>query len=181
MTKPTTQQIKEIVAKAAAGSKKLDIKGYMSSEGTVSDMVVELLPEGGYQGLIKQTLMEIATGSIKTAAPVDFEDKEAWKLGVDEQITSWNKSVAGEHAERATGVPLEAGKGFFTRADKPEVVILKSLRGISSKVSAASPNPPTKSAPKTIAKKMFAKRCPIDAFIGQLNLSPDKIESISNL
>ena len=179
MAKVTTQQIKEAVSKAVAGSRKLKIGGYVNSAGDVTDFVVELLPEDGYANLIKEALVGIAEGSLSTLPPEGFQDKEAWSKGVDEQILSWTKSAAGTQPSRqGGGIVSSTGPGYSIFEDKPDVVAVFHARSLEAVKRVVTPNEPTKSAAKTIAKSILRDRSPLGAYIGRLNLSSDKLESI---
>lgn len=140
-----------------------------------------MLEDGGYEQLVKESLRISKEKNLINACPPDFPDKEAWRAGVAEQEESWLKSILGMHKEKNSSETLVSAGRFVTNPEKPDLVIIRHLREINKSIRVESPEPGPVSKPKTIAKKILTRMLPIGSYVGQLNLSPDKVTNVTVL
>lgn len=181
------QTILNEVNNAAAGSKTLLVEKYVTSDGAVKDYMVRLLPEDGYKALVKESL-DILDGDpskfMKDLKPADADMGE-WAQAVSEQIDSFNKTLNPSADAPARNYKKELVKMGASYVDKQEfdngavntavlknLVILSSVNHTPDKASKG----PKGNIPKY--KEMIRNELPIGKYLGQLNLSPEKVTSV---
>jgi len=164
----TKKEIEDIIAQAEEG-KKIKIHGYESSRGGKTTYTGSLVGVAGYKDLVKQSLKKLEKLEYKDAK-VDF-DEVTFNTAKEELITSFNKTINGEHTARKFNTAKEPD---------PEVVIIRHFL-CDTKEVIEKPKPPTtkrRSSDKVLCKNALRSKLPIANYIGQLNLSEKKCEKI---
>jgi hypothetical protein len=176
-TTVTIEQIKEVVSNAHKNKGQLWLTGYVSSDGMVSNMVVEFLGPDGYNIVLTQSLDLIQKGA------VELDTREGIAVGAQAAAAlaaSWSKSLNGLHTERQFKDPLnydEIDKQGYTVNSAGQVVLKNMLCILSAVTRTVDRN--EGNTPLVRAKKEILARTPMGKFRGQLNLSPEKLESIA--
>jgi hypothetical protein len=164
----TIEEIKNEIDKALAGDRTLMLKGYKSSDGTVKDHVVVLLPEDGYNEL----------------RPKDADTAE-WAQALIEQGDSFSASLNPDKPvkEMQFKNPLvkQGGMHFYKseiESGEVQTVIIKNLQVLST--TNHTPEKEAKEPKGNIPrhKNLIKSKLPISQYVGQFNLSPDKVELV---
>jgi hypothetical protein len=170
-------EIKNTVNQAYSERKCLRIEGYTSTDGNISDMVVEFLGPDGYNGVLEKSLKLIQDGEISLENPdgVLVGAQAAAALAV-----SWAKSLSGLQKERQFKDTLnyeELVKQGYT-VNESGCVVIKHVSVVqSSNVHSVARK--ESATPLVRAKKIITDQTPMGKYRGQLNLSPDKISGLS--
>lgn len=169
-------QIKQIVSQAYSEHKQLRIEGYTSTDGNISDMVVEFLGPNGYHDVLERSLELLQKGD------VDLDNPDGVAVGAQAAAalaTSWAKSLSGLHKERQFKEDLnyeDLVKQGYTTNEAGQVVIKNVSVVQCTNVSAAERK--ESATPLVRAKKFITNRTPMGKYRGQLNLSPDKVSNL---
>lgn len=186
----TIEEIKAQIEMALAGDRTLMLKGYKSSDGSVKDHVVVLLPDGGYKDLIKLSLEKLNKETklfMHTIKPEDADDVE-WATAITEQTASFNNSLAEDKPvkEMQFKNPLvkQGGMHFYQsefESGDIQTVIIKNVQVLST--THVTPETPVKEPKGNIPKykSIIKYKLPISQYVGQFNLSPDKVEMVKSL
>lgn len=168
-------QAKDQIKKAFKGSKKLEVKGYINSKGKAADYVVEMIGYEGYRSLIQQSIDFIEN----LPRPEQFGAFD-WTEATDQQLNSWKTSLSGV-SQRASSVTIEpADEGaYFTRADRPDAVVLQHMRLIS--VSEPEVKQANHRDGVTAAKAWIRDNAPVSKYINMLILEPGKFTTVTAL
>jgi hypothetical protein len=173
-----TQEIRNVLDQGyAEGKNTFTIAGYTTSDGDIVDYRIEVIGSHGYKGLIRESLERLQSG--KVTRPVEFPSV-IWDAAVAEQITSWQRTLSGEQKPRA-GAVMTPHNGYFLSEEKPDTVILRNCKKLLTVVRFTAKKATVNSSTKTLAKQYITTQTALDSFLGQLNLSPDRLESISIL
>jgi hypothetical protein len=182
----TIDEIKNEIDKALAGDRTLMLKGYKSSDGTVKDHVVVLLPEDGYKNLIKQSQEKLDKETdffINELRPKDADIIE-WTTAIAEQEYSFKASLNPDKPvkEMKFKNPLvkQGGMHFYQseiESGEAQTVIIKNLQVLYT--TNHTPKEPKGNIPKY--KNLIKSNLPIRQYVGQFNLSPDKVELVRSL
>jgi hypothetical protein len=180
-------EILEQINKAAATGQTLLIEKYVTSDNVVKDYVVKLLPEDGYKDLVKQSLDILNSDTEKfmfKLKPSDADMAE-WAQAVSEQIDSFNKTLNPPADKKAINFKKElikVGAAYIDKAEMeasmPSCIILKNIQVMATTLH--SENVPDKQPKGNVPKykELIRRELPIASYIGQLNLSPDKVTSV---
>lgn len=182
-----TNEILEQVNKAAATEQLLLIEKYVTSDNVVKDYVVKILPENGYQDLVKQSLEILNKETEKfmfKLKPADADMGE-WAQAVSEQIDSFNKTLNPSADKKAINFKKElikVGAAYIDKAEiettMPSCIVLKNLQIMATTLH--SENAPDKMPKGNVPryKELIRRELPIAAYLGQLNLAPGKVASV---
>lgn len=185
----TIEEIKEQVEMALAGDRTLMLKGYKSSDGSVKDHVVILLPDGGYKDLVKLSLEKLSKETklfMHTIKPEDADDGE-WATAITEQTASFNNSLSDDKPvkEMQFKNPLikQGGMYFYQsefEAGDIQTVIIKNVQVLSTTnvTNVKEAKEPKGNIPRY--KSIIKYKLPISQYVGQFNLSPDKVELVKS-
>ena len=168
--------IKQVIEEAFSNDLAICIKGYVSSNGNVYDYTVKPLSDGGYEELVLLSWQQLKDRKVTNDG--SFED-EVFDKACAEKMESFEKTLNNKQPAREYKDEIEIKKYYATSPDKPGVVILMGLEHVEPPVAVEFNAKPTKSAPKTLAKKAIEKQLPLASYAGRLNISPDNIGSIS--
>jgi hypothetical protein len=186
----TIDEIKNEIDKALAGDRTLMLKGYKSSDGTVKDHVVVLLPEDGYKNLIKQSQEKLDKETdffINELRPKDADIIE-WTTAIAEQEYSFKASLNPDKPvkEMKFKNPLvkQGGMHFYQseiESGEAQTVIIKNLQVLytTNHTPEKEAKEPKGNIPKY--KNLIKSNLPIRQYVGQFNLSPDKVELVRSL
>jgi hypothetical protein len=186
----TTDEIKIEIDKALAGDKTLLLKGYKSSDGSVKDHVVLLLPDGGYKDLVKKSREKLDTETdffMSELRPTDADISE-WAVAITEQIASFSNSLAEDKPvkEMQFKNPLvkQGGMHFYQsefESGDIQTVVIKNVQVLST--TNHTPEKEAKEPKGNVAKykNLIKSKLPISQYVGQFNLSPDKVDSVKSL
>jgi hypothetical protein len=172
----TVAHIKATVEHAYKNSFPLVLEGYVSADGSVSNMVVTFLGADGYKNALAHSLEMIASGrlDIKTAEGAEVGAQAAAALAA-----SWSKSLHDLHAKRDYKETLDLeslGKQGFSINTKGQIVLKNMLVVMRDNEVQIDRNPGN--TPLVRAKKEILARTPMSSFRGQLNLAPDRLRNI---
>lgn len=181
------EQIQEEIKKALAGSKTLLLEKYVNSDKEVKDFVIELLPDDGYNNLVRES-MEIINNNaglfISELRPADANLAE-WATAVAEQLDSFKKSLEPDKVQKDFKVnkPMVKVDGMFLydsefKAGNVSTVIIKNAK-ILSFTNHSEPNE-GKLPKSNVAryKYIIRSRLPISKYVAQFVLNPLKVESV---
>jgi len=171
----TPDNIKKVVEEAFSQKKAIRIEGYESTSGSVCNYTVSQLPAGGYKKLVEESLTQLQ--ELKVTNDGSFEDA-VFNEALSEKITSFEKTLSGEHAQRNFNETLDTHKYYATSESNPGAVVILNLKVIETQ----NLKPKTKvvnSKPKTLAKNAIEKQLPVSSYIGRMNLHPDRLKSIT--
>lgn len=183
----TIPEIKNEIEKAVAGDRTLLIKGYKSSDGSVKDHVVILLPDDGYKNLVKQSQEKLDKEVgyfLNEIRPKDADTAE-WAQALIEQGDSFNSSLNPDKPikEMQFKNPLvKQGRMHYYQSEiesgEVQTVIIKNLQVLST--TNHTPEKAAKEPKGNIPryKNMIKSKLPISQYVGQFNLSPDKIDMV---
>jgi hypothetical protein len=186
----TTDEIKTEIDKALAGDRTVMLKGYKSSDGSVKDYVVLLLPDDGYKNLVKlsqEKLNKEPEFFMNELRPADADIGE-WATAVTEQIASFTKSMSDEKPARdmqfKNPTVKQGGMHFYQNeleAGNTNTVIIKHVQVLST--TNHTPDKEVKEPKGNIPryKNLIRSKLPISQYVGQFNLSPDKVEIVKSL
>lgn len=172
----TLEAIERVVKEAHKKGAHLVLEGYVSTDGSVCTMTVEFLGPDGYKKTLERSLDMIAKGE------VDLAVSDGVAVGAQAAAAlsaSWSKSLHGLHQPRQFKEDLnydDLSKQGYTRNSKDQI-ILKNMRVVSRQSEEQVDRSPG-NTPLVRAKKEILSKTPMNAFRGQLNLSPDKIRDI---
>lgn len=186
----TIPEIKIEIEKALAEDHTLMLKGYKSSDGSVKDHVVVLLPDDGYKNLIKQSKdkldkeTEFFIGKLRP----DDADIVEWTTAIAEQLDSFTASLNPDKPvkEMQFKNPLvkQGGMHFYQseiESGEVQTVIIKNVQVLST--TNHTPEKEAKEPKGNIPryKNLIKSKLPISQYVGQFNLSPDKVELVKSL
>lgn len=186
----TTEEIRQEIEKALAGDKTLMLQGYTSSDGSVKDYVVSLLPDDGYKQLVKSSYEKLNTETeffMQELRPADADITE-WAKAVSEQLDSFSKSMSEDKPVKEMqfkNPTVKQGGMHFYKAELEagyvKTVILKNVAVLST--TNHSPDKEVKEPKGNIPKykSMIRAHLPVSKYVGQFNLSPDKVELVRAL
>ena len=183
----TIDEIKNEIEKALAGARTLMLKGYKSSDGTIKDHVVVLLPEDGYKNLIKQSQEKLdkEVGYFLNELRPEDADTAEWAKALIEQGDSFSASLNPDKPvkEMQFKNPLvkQGGMHFYkseVESGEVQTVIIKNLQVLST--TNHTPEKEAKEPKGNIPKykNLIKSKLPISQYVGQFNLSPDKVELV---
>jgi len=170
----TPSEIRSVVEKAAATTRRLKITGYRDSEGGVSNYFVQLIGSEGYRALVKASLQDIGSGKLKGSSDVE-------RQALEELSTSWKKTLGGLHDMRNyKGGLVDLGRGWSSASDRPELTVIVNMLRLKKDVIkvAAVKEGARGSSDKTLAKKKFTEATALEMYIGRFNLGPDNVELV---
>lgn len=173
----TPAEIKEQIDKAAANDGRLFIREYEDSKGNVSNKTVRLMGEGeSWNKLVEESLPQLA--SVANTTDVD---SKTFEIAREEIRNSYEKTLEGAHAGRATKITYEAEEGdhryVLKEGREDQIVVFNMIQEDVEYLEYGSATPRNK-RDKTIAKEAIKKQLPTDKYIGQLILSPDKVAEV---
>lgn len=186
----TTEEIKNEIDKALAGDRTLMLKGYKSSDGSVKDYVVLLLPDDGYKHLVKtsqEKLNKEVEFFMNEIRPVDADIVE-WATAIAEQHDSFVKSLSASKPTKdmqfKNPTVKQGGMHFYQsefEAGAVQTVIIKNVQVLS--YTNHTPEKEAKEPKGNIPryKNLIRSKLPISQYVGQFNLSPDKVEIVKSL
>lgn len=186
----TSDEIKHEVEKALAGDKTLMLKGYKSSDGAVKDYVVLLLPDDGYKNLVKtshEKLNKETEFFMNELKPADADIAE-WAAAITEQVESFNKSMSDnkpvKEIQFKNPTVRQGGMHFYQsefESGEINTVIIKNVQVLST--TNHTPDKEVKEPKGVIPryKNLIRSQLPISQYVGQFNLSPDKVELVKSL
>ena len=166
---------KQAATQASMGGKALRVYGYKNSDGEVQDITVKFLPANGYHGLIRE--------SLKTATELTPENRPAsasvadWAKALQEQITSWQATLAGATPARSFEAKIQAvdGAGYSVNPERPTAIYLMGLQRVGP---AKTPDISTCRNSVTASKKIIQHKCAVSSYVGTLILEPGKFERV---
>ena len=160
-----TKILRDIIATANRGSKKLQINGYVSESrgGPPRDLQVQLGDQSTYLELVKLS-MEMAY-DLPVPDGVALID---WSAAAKAKCDSWAKTLAGAHEPKKKLTTTVHADGYETRDDLPDRTILRHVVRLDTP-------PPVES--DASLKEQLASLLPIGRYIGQLNLDREKYAS----
>jgi hypothetical protein len=186
----TSEEIKNEVEKALAGDRTLMLKGYKSSDGSVKDHVVLLLPDDGYKNLVKtshEKLDKEPEFFMNELRPADADISE-WAIAITEQIESFNKSMSSDKPVKEmqfkNPTVKQGGTHFYQsefESGAINTVIIKHVQVLST--TNHTPEKEAKEPKGNIPKykNLIKSKLPISQYVGQFNLSPDKVDLVKSL
>jgi hypothetical protein len=167
--------VKDQIKKAFKGSKKLEIKGYVSSKGQTADYTVEFIGYEGYRSLLQQSHDYINN----LPRPEQFGMFD-WAEATEQQMASWSTSLSGVSQRQSSVVLTPAEEGaYHTREDRPDAVVIQHLRLIDSQgveIKQAAHRDGV-----TAAKAWIRENAPISKYLNMLILEPGKFTSVTAL
>jgi len=184
------EEIKNEIEKSLVGDRTLMLQGYKSSDGSIKDHVVILLPDDGYKNLIKlsqEKLNKETEFFINELRPKDADVKE-WMTAITEQLDSFNKSLSDDKPPRDMQFKNPTVKQGGMHLYKSEVesgevqtVIIKHVQVLSTTnhTQDIEVKEPKGNIPRY--KNLIKSKLPISQYVGQFNLSPDKVELVKAL
>lgn len=186
----TTDEIRKEIDKSLNGDRTLMLKGYKSSDGAIKDYVVLLLPDDGYKSLVKQSKDKLNKETeffINELRPADADAAE-WVTAITEQLASFDNSLSEDKPARDMQFknPLVklGGMHFYKselEADAVQTVIIKNVQVLST--TNHTPDKEAKEPKGNIPKykNIIRSKLPISQYVGQFNLSPDKVDIVKSL
>jgi glutamate/tyrosine decarboxylase-like PLP-dependent enzyme len=155
------------------GDKSFTIKGYQRSDGSVVNLLVRMLPPGGYKKLIEDSIECIDQFS-------ELLDNTIWEPVRDEVLTSLTNSL-GEKPKRVSYEQITSISDNLALLDNdPDKVILFGTEILNTE-TVVEPSKVTKSRDdKSAAKKRLMAALPIGRFCFRLNLYQGKYESVES-
>ena len=186
----TTDEIKIEIEKALAGDRTLMLQGYKSSDGSVKDHVVLLLPDDGYKNLVKtshEKLNKETEFFMNELRPADADIAE-WATAVTEQVESFNKSMSDnkpvKEMQFKNPTVKQGGMHFYQsefESGDIQTVIIKNVQVLST--TNHTPDKEAKEPKGNIPryKNLIKSKLPISQYVGQFNLSPDKVDMVKSL
>ena len=186
----TTDEIKTEIEKALAGHRTLMLKGYKSSDGSVKDYVVLLLPDDGYKNLIKtshEKLNKETEFFMSELRPADADITE-WSTAVTEQLDSFTKSMSADKPVKEmqfkNPTVKQGGMHFYQsefESGAINTVIIKHAQVLST--TNHTPDKEVKLPKGNVPryKSLIKSKLPINQYVGQFNLSPDKVDMVKSL
>jgi hypothetical protein len=186
----TTDEIKIEIEKALAGDRTLMLKGYKSSDGSVKDYVVLLLPDDGYKHLVKtsqEKLNKEVEFFMNEIRPADADIVE-WATAIAEQHDSFVKSLSdskpAKYMQFKNPTVKQGGMHFYQsefESGAVQTVIIKNVQVLST--TNHTPDKEVKEPKGNIPryKNLIRSKLPISQYEGQFNLSPDKVDMVKSL
>jgi hypothetical protein len=182
--KPTHAIFRERVQAAREGGKLLRLEGYYSTESQkVSDMTIRLLPEGGYDDLVKESL-EAYRGRADTILQALVEkygsevDEGFIAQCVAEQISAWEKRAGGGAGAMLGLDGLEdSGKGYHTKPTDPFLTVVLGAV-LEDEVIRSQAKKASGKVGKTTIKNALKNMLPLGRFRGRLNLDLDNVDDV---
>jgi hypothetical protein len=186
----TPEDIKQEVERALNQDRTLMLKGYKSSDGSVKDYIVTLLPDDGYKNLVKISHEKLnkETEFFMTELRPAEADVAEWATAITEQIESFNKSLSEDKPVKEmqfkNPTVKQGGMHFYQsefETGDVKTVIIKNVQVIS--VTNHTPDKEVKEPKGNIPryKNLIKSKLPISQYVGQFNLSPDKVEMVKAL
>jgi hypothetical protein len=186
----TTDEIKAEICKALAGDRTLMLKGYKSSDGSVKDYVVILLPDDGYRNLVKASHDKLNNEVEFFMSKIRPDDADIvdWATAIAEQSDSLVRSMSDskpiKELQFKNPIVKQDGMYFYQselESGAVQTVIIKNVQVLSS-----TNHTPDKEAkePKGVIpryKNLIRSKLPISQYVGQFNLSPDKVDMVKSL
>jgi hypothetical protein len=180
-------EIIEEIKKAQESSKTLLLEKYVNSDGVVKDYVVRLLPGEGYHDLVKQSLDILDSNTQKFMSDIKPEDADMaeWATAISDQIDSFKKSLNPDKEKKAftykNPTVSNDGMHFYEEEFKSgnvNTVIIKNVEVLSTTLH--SENVEEKLPKGNIAryKHIIKSHLPITRYVGQFNLSADKVQCV---
>jgi hypothetical protein len=186
--KPTYTVFRERVQEARDGGKLLRLEGYYSTESKkVSDMTIRLLPEGGYDELVKKSLEDYNARPCGIMGALlekygNEVDESFIALCVHEQIKAWEKRAGGEASEKSTVLGSDgledSGKGYHTKPTDPFLTVVLGAVLVDEVVRSESPKSASGKVGKTVIKNALKNMLPLGRFRGRLNLDLDNVDDV---
>jgi len=186
----TTDEIKTEIEKALAGDRTLMLKGYKSSDGSVKDYVVLLLPDDGYKNLIKTSKEKLDKETeffMNELRPADADIVE-WATAIAEQMDSFNKSMSDDKPVKEmqfkNPTVKQGGMHFYQsefESGDIQTVIIKNVQVLST--TNHTPDKEVKLPKGNVPryKSLIRSKLPVNQYVGQFNLSPDKVDMVKAL
>lgn len=186
----TTDEIKIEIEKALAGDRTLMLKGYKSSDESVKDYVVLLLPDDGYKNLVKlshEKLNKETEFFMHELKPADADIVE-WATAVTEQIASFTKSMSDDKPVKELQFKQptikQGGMHFYQsefESGAINTVIIKNVQVLST--TDHTPDKEVKLPKGNIPryKHLIRSKLPVSQYVGQFNLSPEKVDIVKSL
>ena len=164
----TKQDIINVIAEAEEG-KKIRIHDYESSRGGKTTYTGTLVGVAGYKDTVKKSAEKLEKLTYEDA-DVDF-DEETFNVAKEEMLTSFYKTLNGEHKTR---------KFNTSKEPDPDIIPIRHFLCEERKVIEA-PKQETKkrrSSDRVRCKHALRAQLPVSNYIGQLNLSTTKCSNI---
>ena len=173
----SVDDLKTLLGGALRPGVKLAVENYTDSNGVVSNLEVEVLPENGYEGLVKESLQLLEDGKVLKPETSSEED---WAAAVAEQKAAWEKSLAGENKKSGWGDGyVKHASGYYTTEKDENVVYVKGLKRLSrSEISRPEEEKAVKSSQKTLCKKHLQKTSPVGSYVAAIKLAEGKFASV---
>lgn len=156
------EEIKAAVDRAIKENLPLEIKGYRSSTGSISDYTVRLIGKDGYLKLVEQSLNQIS----QTWNPGEY-DEHTWDSAKEQLAASWTITLNGGHNKPQPSTDKEP---------EPDVIQLRNMECLSRFEHEEGKT--VKSKALTLAKNDIVLQLPLGSFLGQLKLQPGKVDSV---
>jgi len=175
--KQSRDEMADIVAKAYEGNRFLHLTNYVSNNGDVNTMFIQMLGPDGYHHCLAKSLEMISQGEVA----LDVTDGvEVGAQAAAALATSWAKSIAGLHKPKKykDSLNMQEVEEIGYTVNQNEQVVIKNVivwirfnevRVEGRKMSSDS---------LVRAKQEITLRTPMGGYRGQLNLSPDKVERV---
>lgn len=182
----TTEIIDEI-KKAQESSKTLLLEKYVNTDGVVKDYVIKLLPGDGYHSLVQQSLEILDNNAQKFMSDIKPADADMaeWAKAVSEQIDSFKKSLDPDKEKKAftykNPTVSDNGMHFYEEEFKSgnvNTVMIKNIEVMSTTLHSETVEEKLPKGNVARYKHIIRSHLPISKYVGQFNLSPDKVQNV---
>jgi len=167
----TNEEINTLILETRTNHGFISIKGYVNSQGAVTNYLVQPLGENGYKNLIQKSIDEIDQLENKK----EF-DEVIFKLAKKELKESFNKTLNDEH--NITNNYSKETKGFYSHEDN-DATYIRNIVIVKREVLIEGEKKVVKSREKTLAKNYLKNRLPIGKYQGCFKLDSSKFEQLT--
>jgi len=177
--KQSRDEMRDVITKAYEGNKFLHLKSYVSNNGSVDTMTIQMLGPNGYKDCLAKSLEMLSEGT------VDLNVEDGLEMGAKAAAslsTSWAKSIAGLHKKKNYKEELsfqEIDEIGYTINNAKQCVIRNVVVWIRFNEVIIPKN--KSNDPLVRAKNEITYRTPMGGYRGQLNLHPDKVELVTGV